>query len=61
MFINDINNRYVYLNSMRNVVWEQPADRTPNLDLTVSIHPELVLVLDKLMKERPTWRFKSKS
>ena len=59
MFINDINNRYVYLNSMRNVVWEQPADRTPNLDLTVSIHPELVLVLDKLMKERPTWRFKS--
>ena len=59
MFIDDINNRYVYLNSMKNVVWEQPADRTPNLNLTVSIHPEIEMVLDKLMKERPTWRFKS--
>lgn len=62
MFIDDINNHYTYLNTLKNVVLEELNDHTsPALRdaRQVIIHPELEPVLDKLMRERPTWRFKS--
>jgi hypothetical protein len=60
MFIDDIKFRYTYLNSMKNVVWEQPIARPVMDDMVVVIHPDIGDVLDKLMRERPTWRFKCK-
>jgi hypothetical protein len=59
MFIDDIKFRYTYLNTMKNVVWEQSIERPVVEGMVVAIHPELEDVLDKLMRERPTWRFKS--
>ena len=59
MFIDDIKFRYTYLNSMKNVVWEQPTERPVVEGMVVAIHPDIEDVLDKLMRERPTWRFKS--
>lgn len=58
MFMDDVNNRYTYLNSLKNIVWEEPADRAPR-DRNIQVHDELVPIIDKLIKERPTWRFKS--
>jgi hypothetical protein len=59
MFIDDIKNRYTYLNTMKNVVHEDSRDYIPHPDRTIFIHSDLEPVLDLLMKERPTWRFKS--
>lgn len=59
MFIDDIKFRYTYLNTMKNVVWEQPIERPVVDGLTVVLNPDLEEVLDRLMRERPTWRFKS--
>jgi hypothetical protein len=59
MFIDDIKYRYTYLNSMKNVVHEEPIDRAIVPDRTIIIQPELEPVIDKLLRERPTWRFKS--
>lgn len=59
MFIDDMKNRYTYLNSMKNIVWEEPLDRPHRPALTVILHPDLEPVFDKLMRDRPTWRFKS--
>lgn len=61
MFLDDINNRYTYLNSLKNVVWEEPKDRVHYPDRDISIHPEVEPLLNKLFKERPTWRYKSTS
>lgn len=60
MFIDDMKFRYVYLNTMKNVVWEQPIQRPVVEGMEVVIHPELRDVLDRLMRERPTWRYKAK-
>lgn len=60
MFIDDMKFRYVYLNTMKNVVWEQPIQRPVVEGMEVVIHPELLGVLDRLMRERPTWRYKAK-
>lgn len=59
MFIDDIKHRYTYLNSMKNIVHEDPVERSVVADRTVIIDPDIEPVLDKLMRERPTWRFKS--
>lgn len=59
MFIDDIKNRYTYLNSMNNIVHEEPVDRDEVTDRTLIVDQDLEPVLDKLMRERPTWRFKS--
>lgn len=59
MFIDDVKNRYTYLNSLKNIVLEEPLER-PNWEgREVSLHEALSPVLDRLTKERPTWRFKS--
>lgn len=58
MFIDDIKNRYTYLNSMKNVVHEETLDRIENPTRVIRINQEIEPVLDKLMRERPTWRFK---
>jgi hypothetical protein len=58
MFIDDMKNRYVYLNSMKNVVWEEPLERSIRPNISISISPDIEPVLDKLMRERPTWRYK---
>ncbi len=59
MFIDDVKNRYTYLNSLKNIVLEEPLER-PNWEgREVSLHPDMQPVLDRLTKERPTWRFKS--
>lgn len=59
MFIDDINKHYLYLNDMRNVVWEQanpfPAEAKDN----VTLHAPLDRLFNMLWKERPTWKFKS--
>ena len=60
MFVNNMKNRYAYLNTMKNVVWEQSLEKPELPNLTVTLHPDLEPVFDKLMRERPTWRFKSK-
>lgn len=58
MFIDDMKNRYTYLNTMKNVVLEEKHNRvTPN-GFSVIINPDIEPVLDKLMRERPTWRYK---
>jgi hypothetical protein len=59
MFTDTIKNRYIYLNSMKNIVWEEPLEKPERPDLSVMLHPDLEPVFDKLMRERPTWRFKS--
>lgn len=59
MFIDDIKNRYTYLNTMKNVVHEDSNEREVVEGRTIIIDPEIEPVLDKLMRERPTWRFKS--
>lgn len=60
MFIDDVKNRYIYANTLKNVVWEQPIERVVSQDIEVFIHPEIEPVINLLTKERPTWRFKSK-
>lgn len=60
MFMDDINNRYTYLNTLKNVVWEQSKDAPAQPEgVTVLIRPELDPVIERLTKDRPTWRFKS--
>lgn len=59
MFIDDMKNRYTYLNSMKNIVWEEPLEKPERPNLTVTLHPDLEPIFDKLMRDRPTWRFKS--
>lgn len=59
MFIDDINNRYTYLNSLKNVVWEEPKDRVHHPDREVTLYPDMDTLISKLTKERPTWRYKS--
>jgi len=59
MFIDDMKNRYTYLNTMKNIVWEESLDRPHRPALSIILHPDLEPVFDKLMRERPTWRFKS--
>jgi hypothetical protein len=58
MFIDDMKNRYTYLNTMKNVVWEEQHDRVTPKEFSVIINPDIEPVLDKLMRERPTWRYK---
>lgn len=59
MFIDDVKNRYTYLNTLKNVVLEEPLDRPEREGREVAVHPDMQPVLDRLFKERPTWRFKS--
>lgn len=59
MFIDDVKNRYTYLNSMKNIVHQEPLDRPVVAGRELIIHPAIPTLLDRLMKERPTWRFKS--
>jgi hypothetical protein len=59
MFIDDMKNRYTYLNSMKNIVWEEALERPERPTLTVVLHPDLEPIFDKLMRDRPTWRYKS--
>jgi hypothetical protein len=58
MFIDDIKNRYTYLNTMKNIVHEEPLDRPYVAERQIILHDALPALLDKLMKERPTWRYK---
>jgi hypothetical protein len=58
MFIDDIKNRYTYLNNMKNIVHEESLERPERPNREITIHPALPAVLDRLMKERPTWRYK---
>ena len=60
MFIDDINNRYTYLNSMKNIVHEDPISNAIVPDRQIIVDPNLNPLLDKLMRERPTWRFKTR-
>jgi hypothetical protein len=60
MFIDDINHRYTYLTPARNIVWEQKASASPYEGLTLAVRSELLDVINRLLKKRPTWRFKSK-
>lgn len=59
MFTDTMKNRYTYLNSMKNIVWEEALERPERPTLVVTLHPDLEPIFDKLMRERPTWRFKS--
>ncbi len=59
MFIDDVKNRYTYLNSLKNIVLEEPLGRPDWEGREVILHPDMQPVLDRLLKERPTWRFKS--
>jgi len=59
MFTDTMKNRYIYLNSMKNIVWEEPLEKPERPDLSIILHPDLEPIFDKLMRERPTWRFKS--
>ena len=58
MFVDTMKNRYTYLNSMKNIVHEEPLDRPEVAGRQIILHDALPSVLDKLMKERPTWRYK---
>jgi hypothetical protein len=60
VFIDDINNRYTYLNSMKNIVHEEPTNNPIVPDRQIIVDPNLNPLLDKLMRERPTWRFKTR-
>ena len=59
MFTDTMKNRYTYLNTMKNIVWEESLQRPHRPALSIILHPDLEPVFDKLMRERPTWRFKS--
>lgn len=59
MFIDDVKNRYTYLNSLKNIVLEEPLPALNWEGRVVILHPDMQPVLDRLLKERPTWRFKS--
>lgn len=59
MFIDDIKNRYTYLNTLKNIVHEETLERPEHPDREITLHPGIVPVLDHLLKERPTWRYKS--
>lgn len=59
MFIDDVKNRYTYLNSLKNIVHEDPVDRIIPEGREVILHNAMPAVLDRLLKERPTWRYKS--
>jgi hypothetical protein len=59
MFIDDMKNRYTYLNTMKNIVWEESLDRPHRPALSIILHPDLEPIFDKLLRDRPTWRFKS--
>jgi hypothetical protein len=59
MFIDGVKNRYTYLNSLKNIVWEEPVERPHNTGMVVVLAPEMEPLLDKLIQKRPTWRFKS--
>lgn len=59
MFIDDIKNRYTYLNTLKNVVLEESLSALDWEGREVILHPGMQPVLDRLFKERPTWRFKS--
>ena len=61
MFIDDVKNRYTYLNSLKNIVHEDPLDRIIPEGREVILHNAMPAVLDRLLKERPTWRFKCTS
>jgi hypothetical protein len=58
MFIDDIKNRYTYLNTMKNIVHEEALERPEVAGRQIVMHTALPAVLDRLMKERPTWRYK---
>ncbi len=60
MFIDDLNKNYTYLNEARSIVWEQPSSESRHCT-RVTACPELQDIIDRLMKKRPTWRFKSTS
>lgn len=57
-FIDDIKYDYAYLNSLKNLVHERPKNN-PNNSRDVALHKDLYPLVDTLMKERPTWRYKS--
>lgn len=57
-FIDDIKYDYAYLNSLKNLVHERPKNG-PNNSRDVTLHKDLYPLVDTLMKERPTWRYKS--
>ena len=60
MFIDDINHSYHYLNASKSIVWENEKSRFTIPDgVSLDIRPDLYQILDKLLRERPTWRFKS--
>lgn len=59
MFIDDVKNRYTYLNSLKNIVHEDPVERIIPEGREVILHSAMPAVLDRLLKERPTWRYKS--
>lgn len=59
MFIDDINYRYTYINTLKNIVLEDPISTPPYEGVPVTLHSELDPVMDRLFKERPTWRYKS--
>lgn len=58
MFMDDIKNRYTYLNTLKNVVWQEDRNYIEVPNRIVIIHPQIEPVINKLMRERPTWRFK---
>jgi len=59
MFIDDIKNTYIYLDTLKRVVWENPNDRIISRDLAVTAHPAMLPLFHRLLRDRPTWRFKS--
>ena len=59
MFIDDVKNRYTYLNSLKNIVHEESLERSEFPRREIILHPDMQPVLDRLTKERPTWRYKS--
>lgn len=59
MFIDDMKNRYTYLNTLKNIVHEETLERPYVAEREITLHPGIVPVLDHLLKERPTWRYKS--
>lgn len=60
MFIDDIKHSYHYLNDSKSIVWENDKRRFTIPDgVSLDIRPDMYQVLDKLLRERPTWRFKS--
>lgn len=60
MFTDDFNCNYVYLDSLKRIVWECPKDQKIHPDLSVELRPALLPLFQRLIRERPTWKFKSK-